>query len=144
MVSFLILFLLVIPVYSYAGNAIAGWNFDITGVSAEGTAVDVAVCSHSNQGLNGPVMVICNVKGRDFKKDKVHLNSGECRTIRFDIPSESLFPTYEAARKIAGSKPPAGFHSENVNVSIKGGGIGGVGYGLWQFDYWSGKLQFQY
>jgi hypothetical protein len=137
-----LLFLLILPGSSYARSPVAGWDFEIKQVSSKGTNVYVEVCSHSSHGLNGPVMIICNVAGRDFVKQSIHFNSGDCRTVMFDIPTGLVFPEWETAKKIAGSKPPGYGRRQNIAVSVKGGGLFGIGYGLWQFDYWSGQLDF--
>lgn len=144
LISGLFIFLVLLLTWTfplYAKSPVAGWNFDITKVYAQGAHVFVEVCSRSNHGLNGPVMVICNVDGHDFTLNQVHFNSGDCHTVQFRIPNGLISPEWDAARKIAGSRPPQYPHRKNVAVSVKGGGLFGIGYGLWQFDYWSGHLE---
>ena len=138
------LFLFSLPISSYARSSVAGWDFDIVRVSSSRTIVHAEVCSRSQHGLNGPVMIICNVRGKDFVNERVHFNSGNCKTATFSIPPGSLFPEHETAGEIAGSRPPGRFRHENAQVCAKGGGLAGIGYGWWQFDYWSGTLDFKY
>lgn len=146
--SVIVLILFGLSVSVHAGNPTFGWDFDILKISSKGMSVKVQIRSRSNSGLDGPIMVICHVGGRDFIKQKVNFLSGETKTVEFEIPYKVLFPhpiinEYRAAKAITGRKPPAPESTrKQVLVSVKGGGISGIGYGLWPFDQKKQKLTF--
>lgn len=131
-------------------NSFLGWDFEIKKITAKGKTVSVEITSRSNKGNDGPVMVICKIENREFKQEKVHFSSGETKTVKFDIPYDALFKypvidPYKASKAITGKTPPSPQVTEKeVIVSVRGGGWGGFGYGLWLFHEKKEKLSFEH
>lgn len=114
------LWLTAIPATSSATNPTGGWDFDIVDVSAEGAVVSVEICSRSQKGLDGPVMILCKTGMRETLKKSVYFNSGDCKTVHFNMP------------KTLPKKIIVSLHAEDV---------GKFGTGWWQFDSWQGALK---
>lgn len=105
---------------SYAGNPTGGRDFDIVNVSAEGAAVSVEICSRSQKGLDGPVLILCKTGIRETFKKRVYFNSGDCKTVHFILPK--ALPN-------------------KITVSVHAEDEGKFGSGWWQFDSWEGALK---
>lgn len=105
---------------SYGANPTGGRDFDILAVSAEGAVVSVEICSRSQKGLAGPVLVLCKTGIRRTLKKRVHFNSGECKTVYFNVPK--TLPN-------------------KITVSVHAEDVGKFGSGWWQFDSWEGELK---
>ena len=107
--------LLAVTTLLYADNPTQGWDFDILDVSVKGSVVKVDVCSRSQPGLDGFVMVICRLADRGFVREKVFLRSGEWRSVYLSLPQAS---------------------TKGMRVSVNSEDIGAFGHGWWQFDDW--------
>ncbi len=114
------LWLTAIPAISSAANPTEGRDFDIIDVWAEGVVVSVEICSRSQKGLDGPVLILCKTGLRETLKKSVYFNRGDCKTVRFSMPK--TLP-------------------KKITVSVHAEDVGKFGVGWWQFDSWEGALK---
>lgn len=105
---------------SFGANPTGGRDFDIVNVSAKEGHVSVEICSRSQRGLDGPLLILCKTGKRETLKKRVHFNSGECKTVHFSLPK---------------TQP------NKIIVSIHAEDVGKFGSGWWQFDSWEGAVK---